>query len=494
MTLGGCYKVFEVKKPCVSCLRRKARRGMKGRDSGMGCVSVKTRETKQSFVENLSGFCNKYIPSSFSMVLLITVISVVMALFLTDSTPMSIGQNWYDGFWSMLTFSFQICMLMFTGFLVGDSKPVKKLMQKIAKAPKSATQAMLFYWLIVGFLGYLHFAVSMAAAMLLGRALIVEQDKKGNKMPYHFMVALGYCALILQAGPTAGSPLVMASKDNFMADVVGVIPLTKSMLTMPVILMNLCIYVTVCVLIMFLMSRLRDTISEEQLSRIKKDFLTEDENVVLGENHSFAWRMDHTRVFQMSMGIIGLVICSVRMVGNFSEEFNFNAINFLFLMLALVFHGTPDSILASTGRAVKNLSGVIFQYPFYAGVFGILNYSGLGGVLTQAFVSISSKRTFTFLIFVFTALLNFLVPSGGSQYMVEAPYVMPAALQLGVPVNWVLNAFTCGDLLTNLLQPFWALPLVVAFRVKYKDVFPYSLMVFTISAVYMGLFFLCWMY
>lgn len=455
---------------------------------------MKTKDSKQSFVENLSGFCNKYIPSSFSMVLLITAISVVMALFLTDSTPMSIGQNWYDGFWSMLTFSFQICMLMFTGFLVGDSRPIRKLMLKIAKVPKSTTQAMLFYWLVVGFLGYLHFAISMAAAMLLGRALIVEQDKKGNKMPYHFLVALGYSALILQAGPTAGSPLVMASRDNFMADVVGVIPLTESMLTAPVILMNLCIYFTVCVLIVFLTPRLKSTISEEQLSRIKKDFLMADENAVSGEGRSFAWLMDHTRIFQMSMGIIGLIICIIRVVGNFSVEFNFNAINFLFLMLALVFHGTPDAILASTGRAVKNLSGVIFQYPFYAGVFGILNYSGLGGVLTQAFVSISSKRTFTFLIFVFTALLNFLVPSGGSQYMVEAPYIMPAALELQVPTNWVLNAFTCGDLLTNLLQPFWALPLIVAFQVKYKDVFPYSLMVFAISTVYMGLFFLGWMY
>jgi len=134
--------------------------------------------------------------------------------------------------------------------------------------------------------------------------------------------------------------------------------------------------------------------------------------------------------------------------------------------------------------------GVIIQFPFYAGIFGIINFSGLAKVLAGWFMAISTAETYPWVVFTYSAILNFFVPSGGSKFVIEAPYIMPAAQELGANINYVINAYTNGDLLTNLLQPFWALPILGAFRISFRDILPYGLIIclygyLVISATYL---------
>ena len=130
--------------------------------------------------------------------------------------------------------------------------------------------------------------------------------------------------------------------------------------------------------------------------------------------------------------------------------------------------------------------GIIIQFPMYAGIFGMIQHSGLAGILAHFFVSISTPRTFPLIVFIYTGIVDFFVPSGGAKFVIEAPYLFPAAQQLGVHQPQVVVAYTAGSLWVNLIQPFWALPILGAFKVRFQDILPYTFMLFVLNLVVWG--------
>ncbi len=456
-----------------------------------------TTKKKGDWISTLSKWSQKYIPDALPLVLTLTLLVYILALIFTDSTPWSVVVNWYDGFWSMLTFTINVALLMFTGFLVANSKPVSKGLLALAKRPKTSASAVLLFMIVTIALFYLHFALGMAAAIIFGKALIVAQDKKGNKLPISLIAAAAGFCIVFQAGPTAGSPLLVAAPGHFIEDVIGVIPLTDTVLSLPVILMNVVLAVIFIFVFPRLASRLakndRDEADLEMLQRFQNDLVeAEREDVV--EKKTFAEKFDNFMWIQMLIGAVGLILVITNIVRDGLGKLSFGSVNMLFLMAAMLLHRTPANLSKAARTSITSISGVMLQFPFYAGIFGILSNSGLGAVITNAFVSATPPRMFTTVVFWFSGLLNMLVPSGGSQFVVEAPYVMPAAMQLGVDPAKVVNAFTCGDLWTNLIQPFWAIPVLSAYGIKFRKIFPYCLVAFAISTVVISLFFILFMY
>lgn len=460
-------------------------------------MESKAKKQKSTWIDTLSHWSQKYIPDAFPLVLALTILVVILALVFTDSTPLSVAVNWYDGFWSMLTFTINVAMLMFTGFLVANSKPVNKLLLSLARKPKTSSGAVLVFMIVTIVLFYIHFALGMASAIIFGKAMIVAQDKKGNKLPISLIAAAAGFCIVFQAGPTAGSPLLVAGEGHFIEDIIGVIPLTDTVLSLPMILMNVVMAVIFIIVFPRLAGKLsrgdRDEADLEMLQRFQSD-LDKVEAKDETSKTTFAEKFDNFMWIQILIGVVGLCLVIYNIVKDGLGQLSFGSVNMLFLMLALILHRTPSNVSKAARSAITSISGVILQFPFYAGIFGILSYSGLGAVLTNAFVSISSTRMFTTIILWFSGLLNMLVPSGGSQFVVEAPYIMPAAIQMGVDPAKVVNAFTCGDLLTNLIQPFWAIPVLSAYGIKFRKIFPYCLVAFLIAFVVLSTFFLLFMY
>lgn len=455
-------------------------------------MSTKTKE-KESWIVRLSQWSQRYLPDALPIVFFMTLLVVILALILTDASLIDIAHHWYDGFWSLLTFTINIVMLMFTGTMVANSAPVSKALTKLAKVPKTAKSAVLIYLIVTIILYYIHFALGMAAAIVLGRALIVEQDKKGNKLPVALMAAAAGFCIIFQAGPTASAPLTVSSPGHFMEGVIGVITMERTMLTWPIIVMN----VVMAVIFLLVFPRLADKMSardrDEDDSAIVKRFekeVEESQAQVDKKGDSFADKVDRFWPVQVFIGAVGLVLVIISIVTGGLSKLGFGSVNMLFFMLALILTRTPAALTRVARQSIGAVTGVVLQFPFYAGIFGILNGSGLGNVLTNFFVSIASGRTFSAIVLWFSGLLNMLVPSGGSQFVVEAPYIMPAAIQLGVDPAAIVNAFTCGDLLTNLIQPFWAIPVLTAYGIKFRKTFPYCFIAFLIAFVVMSLTFL----
>ncbi len=452
---------------------------------------MEKRKANKDFIASLSDWSDRYIPGAFPLVMILTVLVVVMALILTDSSIVSIVNNWYDGFWDMIEFTMQVCLLMFTGYLVSDAPSVKKMLQKLARIPKNKIQAMTLFLIFEIILYYLHLSLGIAGAVFLGKALLIEQRKKGVYLPLNLMVAIGCFCLVFQGGPTAGSPLLVAADGHFMEEIIGIIPLTESMLSLPMLCMNLTVGVVLIIICIWLTKSYHLSDREKELiEQYTYDQIDKEE----GKASTFSEKIDRLPYIQKLIGIIGVIVFASGVITNGISALNLNSINFCFLMAALILHRNPLEVAESSKTAITIIAGVMLQYPFYAGIFGILQYSGLGDVLVNAFVSVSSPRIFTFIIYAFSALLNMLVPSGGSQFMVEAPYIMPAAIEMGVSTAYTLNAFTIGDLVTNLIQPFWALPVLAAFNLKFKQIFPYSFIAFLAAFVVIGIYFLVWMF
>ena len=176
---------------------------------------------------------------------------------------------------------------------------------------------------------------------------------------------------------------------------------------------------------------------------------------------------------------------------------NLNIVNFIFMFLGLLLHGGLRRYVDAIGNAISGAAGILLQFPFYAGIMGIMvvsNESGvsLAGVISNFFVSISNKVTFPMLTFLSAGIVNFFVPSGGGQWAVQGPIVMPAAEALGIEPGRAAMAIAWGDQWTNMIQPFWALPALGVAGLKAKDImgFLVTVLLFTGAVACAG--FLCW--
>ena len=154
-----------------------------------------------------------------------------------------------------------------------------------------------------------------------------------------------------------------------------------------------------------------------------------------------------------------------------------NIINFAFLILGILLHWTPARLMQAVQAATQSVWGVILQYPFYAGIAAIITSTHLSQQLAAAFVSISTPGSFPAVVAIYSAVLGVFVPSGGSKWVIEAPYVMAAAHELKVHLGWIVASYDLGEALANLLQPFWMLPTLGMLGLRARDVMGYTFIV-----------------
>ena len=175
----------------------------------------------------------------------------------------------------------------------------------------------------------------------------------------------------------------------------------------------------------------------------------------------------------------------------FGASWTINAYNITFLTLALLLHGRPISFLRACRQGVDAAWGIILQFPFYAGIFGLMQNTGLGQWIGQLFSEFATQRTYPFVVYVYSAVMNLFVPSAGSKWLIEAPYLVPAGEALDVSVVTVLLSYAYGDSTTNLIQPFFAIPILAVTRMRFGDVVGYTFLIavacFVTSSIAMAL-------
>ncbi|MDR1241305.1 MAG: TIGR00366 family protein [Deltaproteobacteria bacterium] len=430
------------------------------------------------FVEWFSVWSVRWIPDAMVFVLLLTLVIYVLGLALTDHGPLQLINDWVKGFWALLTFAMQMSVLMITGFVLADSRPIRRAITKFVTSFKSARSAIICYALLIGVIWWLHWGIGLMVGIIMGRELAARN--KGMGLHYPLVAAVSYCGIVLAGGPSQAPPLLIATPNHFIEKLTGVIPVTET------ILLPYMLTINVLLLLVFIGMFVLMIPPKHKAKEIPDELIGEFTAEIPDpprENRTPAQIMDTSSIIPLIVAIFGLIWAVQHFGATGFAGLDLNSLNFLMLMLGMILHKNPYNFVASLGRGVGMVGGVIIQFPFYAGIFGIIQNSGMSGIIAGWFVSISTQHTFPIINYIYSAILNIFVPSGGSKFVIEAPYIIPAGKELGTPIAYVVNSYVLGDLTTNLIQPFWALPILGAFRIKFQQILPYGFILMVACAL-----------
>ena len=421
----------------------------------------------------------KYLPDPFLFVIILTVVIFVLGLGLTDSSPVQMVAFWGEGFWALLAFSMQMVLVLVTGFVLASSPIFKKGLGKLASLAKSPGSAIILVTLVSLAASWINWGFGLVIGALFAK----ELAKRVENVDYRLLIASAYSGFIIwHAGFSGSIPLSIATAGHPFADKIGVIPTSATIFASYNLIIVVVLIVIVPLLNRLMMPKKEDTVT------VDPRLLVEPIDEVLPEKSDMtpAERLENSWILSMIIGALGIAFIVYYFVQN-GFALTLDLVNFMFLFLGIIFHGTPRKYLIAVQEAVKGAGAIIVQFPFYAGIMGMMTASGLAGVMSEAFVNISSAETLPLFAFLSAGLVNFFVPSGGGQWAVQAPIMLEAAEMLGSDPAKVAMAVAWGDAWTNMIQPFWALPALAIAGLKAKDIMGFCVIVLIVSGVVIGL-------
>ncbi|CAM3959763.1 short-chain fatty acid transporter [Mesobacillus zeae] len=436
-------------------------------------------KTIVSFFNRIMQRC---LPDPFIFVILLTLVVLGLGVILTNNSPYGMVQDWGTGFWSLLSFTMQMILVLVTGHVLASSALFKKGLGFLASLAKSPGQAIVY----VTFVSLIASLINWGFGLVIGALYAKELAKKVKNTDYRLLIASAYTGFVVWHGGISGSiPLTIATKGHFSENIIGVIPTSETIFST----FNMAI-VAALVIVLPLVNRLMMPPEGEEFT-VDPLLLEDKVQAAALEAGSLtpAERLENSKLVSLVIGVLGLAFLFYYFTKN-GFLLNLDIVNFLFLFLGILFHATPKNFLAAVQNAVQGASGIIIQFPFYAGIMGMMTASGLAAVISEWFVSISNVQTFPFLTFISAGIINFFVPSGGGQWAVQAPVVLEAAKAMDVPFPKAAMAVAWGDAWTNLIQPFWALPALAIAGLKARDIMGYCVLALIVSGFIISLGFL----
>ncbi|MBB4303255.1 short-chain fatty acids transporter [Rhodobium orientis] len=415
----------------------------------------------------------KWFPDAFVFVALALIV-VVLANLATGANPMDIAHSFGTGFWTLIPFTMQMALVAITGYVVATSGPCTKLIARLASVPQSSRGAVAWVAAITMASSYLNWALSLVLGGLLVRAIARRTD---IKVDYRAAGAAAYLGLgatwalglsssaaMLQANP--------ASLPKAISDISGVIPLSQTIFLWQSIVM-LLIIAAVAVTVAYYSAPEGNQIktAEDMGCDVSETDTSAQKPARPGEWLEFNFILP-ALVVLLAAGYVYVELSTKGVMGTIS---NLNNYNFIFLMVGLLLHGNIRSFLTSVSKAVPTTAGVIIQFPFYASIAALLTQvPGSDGVtishhISHLFVSIANIEIFPVVIGVYSAILGFLVPSGGGKWIIEAPYVLQTAKDLNAHMGWAIEVYNAAEALPNLINPFWMLPLLGVLGLRARD-------------------------
>jgi short-chain fatty acids transporter len=416
----------------------------------------------------------RYLPDPYIFVLLLTLITFAFAVVIQNQSPLTTIQQWGDGFWGLLTFSMQMLLVLVTGFMLACTPLVKALLERLASLAKSPGSAIVLVTLVSLIASWINWGFGLVVGALFAKALARKVS-----VDYRLLVASAYSGFIVWHGGLAGSvPLTIATPGHFSEAQIGVVGTGETIFS-GFNLLLLAIMFVIIPLVNCLM------LPPESESIIVDSAKLKDDALPSATNERPADKLENSKVLGLLVGFAGLAYLTNYFVSG--GGLNLNIVNTLFLFLAIVLHGTPRNVLHSLQQAVQGGSGIVIQFPFYAGIMAVMVQSGLAQTMSEWLISFASAESLPVWSFISAGIVNIFVPSGGGQWAVQAPVILPAAAELGAEINRVAMAVAWGDAWTNLIQPFWALPVLAIAGLKAKDIMGFCLVQLIVTGVIISL-------
>ncbi len=450
-----------------------------------------------NITQTIETLFRRFLPSPFAIAIILTLITMLLAWLFTSPPEgengfLAVLSYWESGVWSngLLVFAYQMMLILVLGHILVLSKPMNALIQGLTGFVTNTANAVILVSASTMLVSFFNWGLGLIFGAILARKVAESAQMRGFKINYPLVGAAGYVGLMVWHGGMSGSAPSKVSESGHLASFLDqmdptlqaqlpdLIPYSETIFSGSNLLLFAILLVLVPLFLAFIGKKLPTT--ETHLPLYKA---WEPEN----KTRKGAERIDHSKWFGIAFGAIVLVAFFYQYYGNLSKFIiTPNMLNLFMLGLGLALHGSFASFLNAVEDAIKGASGILIQFPLYFGIMGIMSGSGMVGQISDFFVSIANETTLPLFTFFSAGLVNIFVPSGGGQWAVQGPIVVESALKLGVPLNKAVMALAYGDQITNMLQPFWALPLLGITKLKAKEILPYTLLLMLLgSAVFL---------
>jgi len=391
----------------------------------------------------------RWLPDAFIFVIVLTLVAAAAAMLTQGTHPVDLIQMWGNGFW-------------------------RKILARMAGLAKSRGAAIVLVTVVSLAASWINWGFGLVVG-----AIFAKEIARQTRVDYRLLVASAYSGFIIWHGGISGSiPLTIATSGHFTESQIGVIPTSQTIFAS----WNLMI-VAALFLLVPLANRLMLPLEHEQVL-VDPENLRDRETAPRSALPTPAERLETSPLLMYLIGIPGLAWLMMHFLNG--GALNLNIVNFMFLFLGIICHGSARSLLAALDEGVRGGAGIVIQFPFYAGIMAIMVQSGLAANLSEWFVSISTATTLPFWSFISAGIVNIFVPSGGGQWAVQAPVMLPAAEALGADVAKVAMGVAWGDAWTNMLQPFWALPMLGIAGLKARDIMGFCVIQLLVVGIVVG--------
>jgi len=428
-------------------------------------------------------FSERWFPHEFVFTVMALAITCGIALTMGRS-PVQIAGDFGDSLWSLKSFTISISMAILSGYVFSTSPPMKKVMRFLASVPKTPRGATVYVAMVCMSLSLVHWALSLVA----GGILVREICKRIKHVDYRALGTAAYLGLgsVWALGASSSAALMMNSKTaipDALYKISGIIPLTQTLLTwqnLVMIVVLLALDVWVC----FATYPRADKVKTIEMAGIKYEDDESEEKIEKPKNPGEMpeyWPIIPLFLSALGLGYLGHEIATK----GWLAVTNIDNYNVLLLFTGIALHWRLRSFIRAFEDAVKMVGGVLLQFMFYAGLFGVLTHSGFTEVLTHFLVSVSTQGTLPVIVGVYSAVLGVFLPSGGGKWVVEAPYLLEAAKQLHVNLGWVVQCYNAAEALPDFINPIWMLPLLRVIGAKARDLAGFCMvqLVFNAAAV-----------
>jgi len=434
---------------------------------------------------SFSKVVKRWLPDAFLFAVILTFVVFLFGIIFKGQSPVDMVNFWGKGFWKLLAFAMQMVLVLVTGHTLAKTKVVESILKSISGLAHNPSQAIIVTTLVALIACWINWGFGLIVGALLAK----QMAKRIKGIHYGLLVASAYSGfLVWHAGLSGSIPLKVAQvSKNFMSEITGgeIIPVAETIFAWQNLLICVVLMITLPIINMMMAPDAGDIVE------IDPSLLEEnagEETKTPGTTP--AEKFENSVIISMLLGLFGFSYIVYYFVNG--GKLGLNSVNMIFLFAGIVLHGTPANFLKAANEAIKNTGGIVLQFPLYAGIMGMMVHSGLASSISQWFVQVSTPMTFPFFTFLSAGIVNFFVPSGGGQWAVQGPIIMPAAKALGVPLGKAAMAIAWGDAWTNMIQPFWALPLLGIAGLGIRDIMGYCVVAllwggFLISLVLMFL-------
>lgn len=431
----------------------------------------------------------KYLPDPFVFAILLTLLTALLAIVVERSNPIDIVASWGDGFWNLLAFTTQMAVILAMGYVLAVAPVTDRLLDRLADKVRTPRGAVIVATLVGAIGSYLNWGFGLVVGGIIAKKLAYRV----RGVHYPTIIASAYSGFTLYGlGLSATIPLTISTAGHALEGSMGLIPVAETLFHPIMLVTALVVLITLPLLNAWLHPKPGADIVEIDRDRFRGEMEQprishRDELAKLreadGGTLTFANKLNHSRVIAYVIGALGIGWSIQHLLTGGAADLNF--INFLILFLGIILVGTPQRYVEKLAGGIGTVSGIILQFPFYAGIMAIMEGSGLVETIAAWFASFSTAETLPFWGYVASFVINFFAPSGGGHWVLQGPFMIDAANQLGSNMAATAVSVQLGNAWNDLVQPFWILPALAISKLKLKDIMGHTVVcMFWVGIVY----------